>query len=422
VAGPDVLLQFKDMSASSRARTLAILLAGALGLGVAWALWQSVHRPGYDFATYHDAWRRVLVGEGATLYRDVPGYLYAPVFAVLFAPLGLLPWGAALAIWHAAKLALLLAAGRALVRSAIARGLATPVAWSITLGATVFGMRPLLYELRLGQLNALLVGAAIVLWLGRDVARPSAAIAARWAGFTLLAAGKLILLPLVALPWIRTASSVGTRRAERLGVAAGLALTALLPLIAVGPKNWAGWHREWLARVAEKGVATELGNSSAAATLARLLGGAPARAVYAPGVEFDFAWVALPAPAVRALGLALQLTTLLAFLALARLHPRREEAGFLAVALALVHLATPTAYRYYFVTLIPLAFAWLLGAASNERRRRRAILLAAGGASLIALNPGWLGVSLAARLDAFSPWLWVQVALAAGVLRDGRSR
>jgi hypothetical protein len=412
--------QGEAMPRPDRTRALNRALACALGLALAWALWQSVHRPGYDFATYHDAWRRVLAGEGAGLYREMPAYLYAPVFAVAFAPLALLPPTMALFAWHAAKLALLAAAFRALRDAGVARGLAPARATTLVLGAALFGIRPLLLEIRLGQLNAILLAAAVVVWLGRERPRPRGANVARWACLTVLAASKLLLLPLIGLPWLRSAGAAEIRRAERAGILVGLAVVATLPLLATGIEGWLPWHLDWLTNLRTKGVAAELGNSSVAATAARLIGGAATTALYAPGRTFDFSWLTLPPLVVSALTLATQLAAMLAFVALARRHSRRDEVGFLAVALALVHLATPTAYRYYFVTLIPLAFAWLLGATTDADRRGRAFALATGGAALLALNPGALGIALATWIDAYSPWLVAQLALAIGVLRDAR--
>src|SRR5271167_1673575 len=78
------------------ARAGVPLVAFLAALGTFWAY----QRGGHDFDVFYFAWKLVLQGRGLEIYNNSPDrYLYAPGFAWVFAPLGLLPKSLALAVW-----------------------------------------------------------------------------------------------------------------------------------------------------------------------------------------------------------------------------------------------------------------------------------------------------------------------------------
>jgi len=99
---------FMNSTSDVKSAMLALLGLGltgmVVGLGTGWAF----QRGGLDFDVFHAAWKLVLSGQPSEIYRSSPDrFLYAPGFAWLLSPLGLLPRGAALAIWCLSKAAVL---------------------------------------------------------------------------------------------------------------------------------------------------------------------------------------------------------------------------------------------------------------------------------------------------------------------------
>ena len=77
-----------------------------VAMGTLWAF----QRGANDFTVFYHAWQMVLDGRGALIYhfQETPDrFLYAPGFAWLLSPFGLLPRSVALAIWCFAKAAVI---------------------------------------------------------------------------------------------------------------------------------------------------------------------------------------------------------------------------------------------------------------------------------------------------------------------------
>jgi hypothetical protein len=119
---------------------------------------------GSDFTIYYDAGRAVLAGQDPL---QVEHYIYLPVFALLMAPLALLPYTAALVVWQAASFAALVWITARCRRFADSDGKRPWLAWL-----------PLLVCLRLVDSN-LTNGQANLFVLAAIVAALAAAVSSR---------------------------------------------------------------------------------------------------------------------------------------------------------------------------------------------------------------------------------------------------
>ena len=188
-----------------------------------------------DFHVFHDAFLAVLAGDD--IYESgVKGYIYPPLFAVLFTPLGWLSRehaGAVFAVFNAGLvlLCLWLAASEA-VRRFRARDSAATLPAVMLVALAVFGDK-LRIELSLGQTDMLILACLLLAlrWLDR---RPIVT------GIMLGLAGNLKYQSLVVLPYLlirrRWSALLST-----LGSLVGLALSSAIVF---------GWERNtaYLAR------------------------------------------------------------------------------------------------------------------------------------------------------------------------------
>jgi hypothetical protein len=136
-----------------RAVRLAFILAAAVVLAGAYIF--HIRHDMTDFGVCYQGGQRVVQGE--TLYREADGHLqfkYSPAAALFFAPLALLPYEAAKAVWYILELALLagifVLSWRMLPAAAKK---ATPVfVWTF-----LIELKFLARELELGQVNLLIL-------------------------------------------------------------------------------------------------------------------------------------------------------------------------------------------------------------------------------------------------------------------------
>src|SRR4051794_40931474 len=90
-------------------RVLSILGLTVLILLVGLGIFRAFSRGANDFAVFFEAWRLVLSGRGAEIYKVSPDrFLYSPGFAWLLAPFGFFPRSVSLALWCLSKVALLI--------------------------------------------------------------------------------------------------------------------------------------------------------------------------------------------------------------------------------------------------------------------------------------------------------------------------
>ncbi|MFL5263332.1 MAG: glycosyltransferase family 87 protein, partial [Anaeromyxobacteraceae bacterium] len=217
----------------------------AAGLLACLALAQ--YRHGQDFGVFWRAGGRFVAGRD--LFPAADGFLawrYAPGTALLFAPLALLPFGAAKALWFA-----LLAAAGGLVVARLARDAGD---WRPVGLALLALSRPLVEEFACGQVNLVVLLAALAAFRDEDRGRPLRAglLLALCIGLKLSPA----LLVLAAVPARRWRIAAGT--------ALGLGLVALAPLPFYGPSGAIAVHVAWIRSLAaaSPGAAAVGGNPS----------------------------------------------------------------------------------------------------------------------------------------------------------------
>jgi hypothetical protein len=391
---------------------------GALGIaitslivtiGTFWAFDRGAH----DFTVFYGAWRMVIEGQAANLYHGTSDrFLYAPGFAWLFSPLGLLPRNFALAIWCFVKAAIL----GLLVREF------QPMRGSkfASIGAASWGVailaRPLLIDFQYGQVNTLIVGACAWALLGHfRKGRGDAWDFARWFVLAVAALGKLFPLPLLVVPWL-VREGIGSRKLglERAGIIAGLLVTFLIPALTLGFSGIAPLMHDWHLALMSRGIPLESHNQSFTAFMHHFFSGELTHVV-AFGMN--------PVP----LGTKWLSETTIAFLSLAWMAitggflvawllsaSRRPTASWIAVMIAVLILPSHLVWKPYFVMALPLAML----AASRARDTVQFVWLAVIFAAVNLTGFDVVGADLGARFEAGSVLLWAELGLIWFLLRS----
>ena len=292
---------------------------------------------GYDFSAYWFAAQRVL--EGGPVYtaaqlagsfspQEQYAYLYPPFLAVLLTPLTLAfgTFQAAMALWSALGLVMLLAAVWAVARAAQLSSIAA----AVLLGAAV-ALPAVGFELVMGNVHLVLVGLFSVAWLGiRRGTRSGEIVAGVAIGIALL----IKVFPAVVVLWF-----VLTRRAAAAAAAVATAFilaAATAPLVGLEP--WLDYPRV----LANLGPPPELWSSIAPASL------------LAEFIDFNIA----------------RLLVIVAGFAVLVWSALRQPAPIsFSVAIMISLLVVPTMYVHYLavavVPLLVLAFHSRTGAAST---------------------------------------------------------
>ena len=207
---------------------LAILLLAA---GLAFTFKIAPKMP--DFEVYWRAASRALAGE--PLYRPEDGhwlFKYLPVFAIVIAPIALLPIQAAKAIWFIATLASLALLLR--VSLLLLPRLEKP-AWLLVLATLVVMGKFYAHELTLGQSNLLLAaavaGAMLAMKRRREVL----------AGVLVVVAIVLKPYAVILLPWLLARRQRGSIASAAIGIAIAL----LLPIAWYGVEPAVRLHLDW---------------------------------------------------------------------------------------------------------------------------------------------------------------------------------
>jgi hypothetical protein len=374
----------------------------------AWALWNGFTRGGQDFRVFHYAGKLVLEGRWDALYLEGPDrYLYAPGFALLFAPFSALPETPALGLWLAATVLAFAAAMRGLAK----RTGAVPV-----LLAILFSVRAIAIDLRYGQVNLLILSAgvwAFLSWFDYDDGRTSRrSVALSWFCFSIVAFTKVYPLALFLFPVVAL-SRLGSRQSR----AAGIALVAAAlgaAVVLVPPLFVSGVYPAWLDALARKGLPTDTHNQSLLATLVRVFGGEPFYALGLGGqaIRFPDYGATLSIAMTRFIWLSF---SLLVMGGLGALAWRRDESSVrrplvLGLGFALCFLPAHLIWKSYFVLGIPLLAA-LFGEAERDSEYRKrisypALLL---GLGLACTSGDFVGPRAAAWIEAISPFLWVHL-------------
>ena len=257
---------------SPRARRFAWLAMGVYiaGLGISATL-----RTQGDFNVYYRAGDRVLHGLAIYPPADSDRFLYAPVFAILFAPLAALPRHLAQFVFFAVNafslIELIIGAG------VILFGRARRIPAALIVVPVLLSFRFIDNNIEHGQIN--LPTIALIVWaiIYADESHDG------WAGLMLAAA--ILIKPFAVLAALHLAIR---RRFATLGwpAAAGIALI-VGPIVIFGPRGWIDQTGAYLNAIASmtNRYRTMLTNQSAVSAVARLMSlriGADAETAAAP--------------------------------------------------------------------------------------------------------------------------------------------
>jgi alpha-1,2-mannosyltransferase len=256
----------------SREQVLGTLVACAALLLAALLTGERVTREMPDFEVYWTAAARAAAAE--PLYRAEDGHYqfkYLPAFAILAAPLAVLPLPTAKAAWFAFSAALL----AVLVSLALAllpdgrKPAWLLVALTVVVMAKFYG-----HELVLGQVNVLFAAIVTAALLGLRAGREALA--------GVLIAAAIVIKPyaVLFLPWLLARG----RRASIAAAAAGMGAVLVLPALLYGAGGSVEQHAGWWRTVTDSTAPnlTNNDNVSIAAFFAKWLGaGMPAAALTA---------------------------------------------------------------------------------------------------------------------------------------------
>jgi hypothetical protein len=360
----------------------------------------------------------VLEGRPLEIYSRTPDrFLYAPGFAWLLAPLGLLPLGGALVLW-----CLLKAAALGLVLQGFARRLGPSRDPILAAGMCAWGVlllaRPMLIDFQYGQVNVFIMAASTWALLNHTDSRSS-----RWADFLswmfVGIAGVMKVFPilLLAVPWAQT-NGIGRQKLtrERFGAFFGAALLIFLPLLSLGTHggDFFSLQAAWRDALLAKGLPLESHNQSFIALLSHYFTSQPVH-VMSEGST----WVVMGEDFLsRRLFEILSLVWSFGALGLALgwilNGSLRAPLSWLALAVGLLVVPSHLIWKPYFVMGLPLAILalrlkptpWLW------------LVLVFAGVNLTGFN--WIGHFWSARLESGSVLLVMHLALLALVWRRGR--
>jgi alpha-1,2-mannosyltransferase len=294
-----------------RSRRWRIALLVVVGIAVLFRIAQvavAIDGPawGYDFSAYWFAAQRVLEGEPVYTAAQLAGpfppqeqyaYLYPPFLAVVLTPLPLAfgTFQAAMALWSALGIVVLIAAVWAVTRSAQLSSIAA----TVLLGAAV-ALPAVGFELVMGNVHLVLVGLFGVAWLGiRRGTRSGEIVAGVAIGIALL----IKVFPIVVVLWFAL-----TRRgtAATVAIASAIILAgATVPVVGLQP--WLDYPRV----LANLGPPPELWSSIAPASLlAEFIDFNIARLVIIVAGLAVLVWSALRQPAPISFSVAIMISLL----------------------------------------------------------------------------------------------------------------
>lgn len=326
-------------------RFLRVAAGGMIVLALVLLFTSRLQRKMRDFEVYWTAGERALAAE--TLYRESDGHYrfkYLPAFALLVAPLALMPLAAAKAVWFAlsvgALFLLLYVSAREVPEPAL------PRSWLIA--ATVVALAKFYsHELVLGQAN-LLFTALVVIALAA-LLRTRDGVAGAWSGAAVVIKPYAVLL----IPYLLL-----VRRFRAAAVASTMtALVIAAPVVRYGIVGTLQLYVDWWRTVPESTASTLTNPDSVSIA-----------AMFAKWVGWG--------PAAQAATLVVVAVLGAAFLAVLANRGAVREPEFLEVALllTLIPLITPQGWDYVLLLSTPLVMA-LLGLVPRLARTERIALL-----------------------------------------------
>ncbi len=384
----------------SRSGFAVFLLICALGTYWAFA------RGGNDFNVFYSAWNLVLHGNGTRIYQAAADrYLYAPGFAWLFSPLGLLPRNLSLLVWCLLKTAVLAATIRVIARK-LWPELSSSTAWGIGSWATLFVARPLLIDFQYGQVNGLIVAACVFALFSEKFWA--------WFWFALAGVSKIYPLSLAAL-LVRPAFAK-----QRKGFVLGFILMVVAPAVSVGLGGVITIHEVWKQALIDRGFPTEAHNQSFAAFLDHYFTGKPFQ-VLSEGPPPVQTGVAIFSAHGLLIAATLWVVLSCAFILYWLLSPnalRGGKAAWVGIACAILILPSHLIWKPYFVLSLPLSIVALKLFKNAGTGFRIACALFIFGMNFSGFD--FLGHYWGARLEAASLMFFLNLLLVAMVYRESR--
>ena len=394
----------RDAAPSTRAKAEAILAVALLALvlvAIGVLAVKKQLRDGNDFPIYWQAARDFSSGRGLYDVRTgLHGYVYLPWFALMLAPLALLPLPVAASLWYVANLAFLWFAGKAALDALHAAGVQSSARVCFLAALPLAGLAH--DNLVLGQANLFL------LWLVTLAAREALSPRSAWHPGVPIGLAAALKMPAALL-----IAPLALRRRGRapLAFAAVVVLAVAIPFLRTGALEGARLLDDWRAKVVAPAAAGTLQGSkvidqSPHAGLRRLLVDAPAFG--ATNVHVASLSPEAFAQVSRAVALALLAAYALVWL----LAPAKESPRALLLDLALVCCAmvqvTGFNLKAQFVVLLLPAWTASGIAWSRPAPAARWLLIAAGALFLLS-QPSLVG-------RGASNWLLAYSSMAAGTL------
>ncbi len=367
-----------------------------------------------DFHAYHAAARGVWQRDLAPSYRDpARANLYPPPFAILVAPLGLLPYRVALAVWVSINAALVVYMFRGMERI-----LGLPLSLVARLAGFLLAYRFLESDFSNGNANTLVV--ASTLFAFDWTRRRGGAVAGGILALPILAK----VAPVLILPWL----IYRARWRMLAGCIAGLVILGLvLPVAVLGLRGardaWSAWRSVTLDHIdpASESYGAEIASGyepgqSLRTLVHRILRRSDATSHDGEVVPINA--LDLPKRTADLVYALLAAGVLLAALAAAwRRTPGRRlgwGAGEIAAACAVMVLIAPLSRKAHFVALWPAAVLGLEAWRLSEGKKLRAVgavLWALALVLVVGTSPGLAGRELSRMLLAYCPASWAAVAL-----------
>ncbi len=371
--------------------------------------WWSFFNGGHDFSVFHYAWSHIANARYLQIYTDSPDlFYYAPGFAWLFSWLGALSVTKALFVWDLFKWSgfawFIYYFGRKWNRQF----------WIPAL-AIVLCARPILSDLMVGQFNSLMLFAALLAL--SEEGKSSVRIFSKWFLFSLAAFSKLVLLPILFLPFL---SFLRKRQHgwALAGATAGILLIALLPLCSVSISELATLYAQWFQGILAKGIPLETGNQSLAAFVYRFFGEGELRSVFAPGLAQPMGlnwWSVSQLESFSKIWMAIGMFLSVGWIWIGVKKEITRSKEWIAVMIGLLVVPSHIAWKYFFVFSLPL---WLMALKDGlDRKNERMLLLAAMFFVVNFSTNSFLSTAFASRFEAFSPLFFCHVLLLAWVAR-----
>jgi hypothetical protein len=394
-----------------RSRTVFLTGAAVLSLVIAFGVFDAFSKGANDFSVFYEAWRLVLIGRGAEIYKVSPDrFLYGPGFAWCLAPFAALSKNTALAIWCAAKI---MAVG--FIAAEFSKRL-KHVDSILSLGLSFWGVafvaRPLLIDFSYGQVNLFIVAASVWALLGRNTLKPSPyEDVACWGVLTWIALSKLFPVPLLVIPWLVTRDIRQDRiKNERLGVFLGFVIVLLPPLFSLG---WGGFWElllGWKDALISRGLPLESHNQSFTAFLYHYLSGHPTQILSEGATPLFLGWASLSTSQIGLLSLFWTTLTLGFALGWIFSGSKHEAIKWSAVTIGLLIVPSHLIWKPYFVMSVPLAIIFIHQV--YKKTNWTSYLAAIGifmGINLMGFD--FVGHNWAAHIEASSVLLFMHVIL-----------